>query len=1489
MPSRYSEPPIILPKWIGNTTQINISSFANDKNYISNVSINAGNIIYASNLSQIPVSVFVNDASYSNTTQLNDVYGNLVSQIASRTANAFYYANLSQTSISVFQGVGNLVDYANLANISLSSFKDYSNSVLYANLSNISVLTFEGASNLVSYSNLQTALANVVYVSNLETALANVIYLSNLQTALANVVYQSNLQTALANVVYVSNLETALANVVYQSNLQTALANVVYQSNLQTALANVIYVSNLQTALANVVYQSNLQTALANVIHTGDDATFNSINTPTGNILQLDSDSIITNDLQAISTTTHDLVVSNNIMWLGGKKLEITEEGGMSALDIFGLVLDGAGIAWDLGQGAMELFDSAGKLSADLSQGAFDKLQEDLTASPSFSIDWENLARAPIDNVLDLNGAQIASRITKQLQLVENVVRDMGTFARPNAKFGSAPIHSVKTLIDVPKETLYMVDVNASANVKAQNLYFAGNLYQNGVEIKYISNGDAKANVGSLNATTITIGNVSLNSLYALANNQFISNNATSANVGTLYANLISSGNLYVANNVFIGSSNLYSYILSTVGNSAWLGNTSNLTTSANVYVSGNLFVSNVISCANLLINNVSITTLLANNQYISNNTSFAQVATIQASTIKLPNASSFSGKYSQLEGTPTIPTNTSQLTNNSGFLTSIPSSLSVSTVNASGAGTFGSMGVSGVVQSSAFTTPTGQGNFVGWNRSGTGTAVFANQLGGGTGGWEWLAYNSSNVLTGVVMSLSQTGVLTANSLNLPFSTGFTGKTSQLNNDAGFISSLSGAVLTSSAGSLASLTLPFTTAFTGKTSQLNNDAGFLTSTSSSSIAGINSTGSIGINMTTPAFTLDVAGIIHSTSPIATDATSNFTQLWNDGAVMCKTGEYLRFGSVDAIGGAANWSEKMRIHTNGYVGIGTITPTYLLDVNGTARISTSLNLPNSSAFTGKTSQLNNDAGFLTSVSSSSIVGINSTGSVGINTASPAYTLDVNGYSKTGASIPVYLMPGCSIGLNAVYNSGWQFGAGSVASYGSIIGMNPTNSLLSIQNSGNSGNAGVGMSFNTGINLNSAGQVGINTASPAYTLDVSGTIRGSGYVFPINTWMTSNEGKYRIFCANNGRSYYSSGDGSHEWRTDSSGATGGMFLDANGLLVGTAGVSNPSSRTTYTILSSPNDVVGSPSPSATILCRSVKISAGTAGGGSMWNFSGAPNVYGSDLILTGGSLNDGANNGSGPVNYFPGNVYIQSGVAYNGGGGGASGTIVFQTGLSNGTGNYGERMRIHSNGYVGIATNSPTYPLDVAGEARTTGKITTSELSLTGNNAVIYGANINAVNGIYYNSGGNQGHTFSMKIGGVVSYPFTIYGTQITAGAGVTLSVPGTSFFGNVKIGTVATSSYNIDLVGSQRSTGNVIIMGKLGVNTTTPAYPVDIAGEMRVSANLYATGNLVSNNIYSSNPKIGVGNFATTISPSGGLNMRGTDSSLTNGAHTTGRP
>lgn len=81
------------------------------------------------------------------------------------------------------------------------------------------------------------------------------------------------------------------------------------------------------------------------------------------------------------------------------------------------------------------------------------------------------------------------------------------------------------------------------------------------------------------------------------------------------------------------------------------------------------------------------------------------------------------------------------------------------------------------------------------------------------------------------------------------------------------------------------------------------------------------------------------------------------------------------------------------------------------------------------------------------------------------------------------------------------------------------------------------------------MSSASLVGINTITLAWTLDVAGTIRATKYIYPNTIWNGSNEGSSRTYYVSGGRSYYASGDGSHEFRTDVAASVGGMILDAS----------------------------------------------------------------------------------------------------------------------------------------------------------------------------------------------------------------------------------------------------------------------------------------------------------------------------------------------------
>ena len=78
-----------------------------------------------------------------------------------------------------------------------------------------------------------------------------------------------------------------------------------------------------------------------------------------------------------------------------------------------------------------------------------------------------------------------------------------------------------------------------------------------------------------------------------------------------------------------------------------------------------------------------------------------------------------------------------------------------------------------------------------------------------------------------------------------------------------------------------------------------------------------------------------------------------------------------------LGFSTNGIERMRIDASGNVGIGTSTPSYLLDVNGAVRVTSCTGCDNIWKLSGTT------------------IYTTSTGNVGIGTATPSTKLDVAG--------------------------------------------------------------------------------------------------------------------------------------------------------------------------------------------------------------------------------------------------------------------------------------------------------------------------------------------------------------------------------------------------------------------------------------------------------------------------------------------------------------
>ena len=291
---------------------------------------------------------------------------------------------------------------------------------------------------------------------------------------------------------------------------------------------------------------------------------------------------------------------------------------------------------------------------------------------------------------------------------------------------------------------------------------------------------------------------------------------------------------------------------------------------------------------------------------------------------------------------------------------------------------------------------------------------------------------------------------------------------------------------------------------------------------------ISTSGNVGIGNLTPQTTLSVNGPAHFLNNFGgtfTSFSSLNTGSGASGLVIGWNGLPSTLGEVDFISypglgtGGFNFAlgsstgnvynnSVMRMTSQGNVGIGTDTPTYTLDVNGSIR-GNSLNIQNSSLTTngndlflntGTTNQIiylrPNGNGSSTSQSlfstnytslQAEALYINSSKNIGIGTTSPSNTLDISGTFRVSSSrgnAMIFRDPvtGTTLDFSVGNRGGTQLGGWTT--------IDP--------NGGTTGSTGLfiydGLWVNANPNhyvFNSTG-LGIGTTNPAYLLDVNGTI-------------------------------------------------------------------------------------------------------------------------------------------------------------------------------------------------------------------------------------------------------------------------------------------------------------------------------------------------------------------------------------------------------------
>ena len=550
---------------------------------------------------------------------------------------------------------------------------------------------------------------------------------------------------------------------------------------------------------------------------------------------------------------------------------------------------------------------------------------------------------------------------------------------------------------------------------------------------------------------------------------------------------------------------------------------------------------------------------------------------------------------------------------------------------------------------------------------------------------------------------------------------------------------------------------------------------------------------VGINTTSPSYTLDVVGTIRTTGSnpgFRTDNTTDYTSL-----AAHKSGA--RKWQLDTVGNSfqlyydASSAYVLNISGSaGNVGIGTTSPAYKLDVSGNGNFTSTLStnggklifrddsIENNLTTSDSAAIVFNYLGYATSTAYYRDVHIyngkqgsvaffdGSSGNVGIGTTSPARTLHVSSAGTEGTQVQINGTSD-SAGIKFIPASGdnWEVQANTSNQW---FVYNRTDSAYRLL-------------------IDSVGNVGIGTTSPSATLTVSKA--ASNYMFDLEN---ASEPLFRLRTYNSGSANGSATPafiyGLHYGTTENAairfyrggGGTGGfltfttsdgtekMRIDANGALG--IGTTSPSYKT---------EVAGAIA--------------------QYWNgtaFTGTP------LALAISNTNAG---GYDPVLIFQ--QADSNGTVKNAGGIGLVGTAAWTAGdntsqvsdmyflVRNLSGGISERMRIKSNGNVGIGTTNPDKLLRVEGASIINGNLSANT----------------TYNGFALNVGGT-----AYVIGGSV---------WVQNGYGYANS-------GATNTGMYPDSNHVITFKNNNSSNVTINASGSVGIGTTSPSFKLDVSGNGR---------------------------------------------------------
>ncbi len=542
---------------------------------------------------------------------------------------------------------------------------------------------------------------------------------------------------------------------------------------------------------------------------------------------------------------------------------------------------------------------------------------------------------------------------------------------------------------------------------------------------------------------------------------------------------------------------------------------------------------------------------------------------------------------------------------------------------------------------------------------------------------------------------------------------------------------------------------------------------------SSVYALINSNGNLGIGTTSPTTKLAVSD---GTTIAQVNPSSNVAY----------------FGTVNnyPMALSVNSSEKVRVDTNGNVGIGTSSPSRPFHVYSSNNAPILLQGTTAGAwldFQSSTSNLlsigadgTNGIGFYNRTTSTNLVTISNGGNVGIGTTSPVSKLHIE-QIQNAESLITLRNDRQDFGDVAIFGITAQNGVQSVSKISFYRGGGGSSGYLTFSTKVDNAS-----SLTEKVRIDGAGNVGIGTTAPAYKLHVSGSITAAGGSNSrFLSIVTSGTDKYFLDCyGTSGRQIFALYENSsnaylNSWstmafRANQNGGSGGYFTFSGGNI----GVGSTPSG----ILDIQSSNTGDQ------LVRTWNTDTSGTGKSILRIANSGNNAQGTQLQFT-------------DLNYFVGTIATDR---TNG--------MAFYVGQQ-ATALVSERMRIDINGNVGIGTTSLTAKLQIAS---------------TNNQAAIY--TTGATTGFTYlqiqNSGGSNYFGMSASNGAFWSTtPYTSYHATIGTAANIPLTF----------------------------TTNNLIRMlldnsGNLGIGTTSPKNKLHVAGLVTLDSTIiYSKVNNVTTN------------------------------------------